>query len=111
MSQSTPYIVVHVSCGNGQQAQDIAQAVIAERLTACVQTLPIQSIYSWQGEVEEEGEYLLMMKTRIELYERLQSLIVELHDYDVPQIIALPILQGLPEYLQWIDDSVDQKTG
>ena len=108
-SQSYPYIVVHVTCGSAQQAQDIARAVIGERLAACVQTLPIQSIYTWQGEIAEDNEYLLLIKTRRDRFDRLQSLIVEHHDYEVPQIIALPILQGLHDYLSWIDDSVEPK--
>lgn len=83
----------------------IARQLIEEKCAACANVLPpIESIYWWQGKVEEGKETLVLFKTSEDGYERFQSTLRDLHPYAVPEIIALPINRGLPEYLQWVVD-------
>ncbi|MDR2838946.1 MAG: divalent-cation tolerance protein CutA, partial [Azonexus sp.] len=84
-------------------ANAIALAVVEEKLAACVNLLPrVQSIYRWQGAVESASEVPLWIKTTADRYAALEARIRELHPYDVPEIIAVPINQGLPAYLKWL---------
>lgn len=86
-----------------QCAQLVARTLVESRLAACVNVLPaVQSIYCWQGQIEEATEMTLLIKTTSQQYESLQRAIVKLHPYDVPEIIALPIVSGYEPYLQWI---------
>jgi periplasmic divalent cation tolerance protein len=88
-----------------EDADRIASAVVKNRVAACAQILgPIRSTYWWKGKVEEAGEWLLMMKTRGDLFSALEKEIRALHPYEVPEIIALPIVAGSPSYLKWIGD-------
>ncbi len=104
-SASADYLVVFVTCPP-DQASVIASRLVEDRLVACVNILPaIRSIYSWKGKTCDDQEALLIMKTRAALFERIRSRVVELHPYEVPEVIALPIAVGHPPYLQWIDDS------
>jgi periplasmic divalent cation tolerance protein len=102
------YILCLVTIDDSDRAEYIARILVEKRLTACVNILPrVRSIYSWKGEVCDESEKLMIMKTKGHLFERLQKEIRELHPYEVPEIIALNIDHGLPEYLRWIDESTD----
>ena len=84
-------------------AQLVARTLIESRLAACVNLLPaVQSIYRWQGKIEEATEITLLIKTTSQHYDSLQQVIVKLHPYDVPEIIAIPIVAGYAPYLQWI---------
>lgn len=84
-------------------AQSIAQALVERRLAACVNILaPCRSVYRWQGKVEEAGEIPLLIKSTATRYAELESALRELHPYEVPEIIALPIAAGLPAYLGWV---------
>ncbi|MEW6359144.1 MAG: divalent-cation tolerance protein CutA [Planctomycetota bacterium] len=99
------HIVVFVTAPNGEEAAKIARAVVEERLVACGNiTQGIRSIYRWQGKVCDDAEVLLIMKTRRDLFERLAARVKELHSYEVPEIIALPIVAGSAAYLKWIDE-------
>jgi periplasmic divalent cation tolerance protein len=87
-------------------AERIARAVVERRLAACVNVLPeVVSIYRWKGSVEREEERLLVMKTTSERFEALRRAIVELHPYEVPEVIALPVAAGHEPYLAWLDES------
>jgi periplasmic divalent cation tolerance protein len=98
--------IVMVTVGDGEEALSIARTLVEEKLAACVNMVPrIRSIYRWKGEICDEEEHLLIMKTRSELYPVLQNRIRQLHSYEVPEIIAFPIAEGLPEYLSWVMDS------
>lgn len=86
----------------------IAQALIQDKLAACVNMLPVESVYTWQGQVQQEREYQLLIKTHLANYPALEAKIRELHSYEVPEIIAVPILQGSAAYLQWIGETTGQ---
>jgi len=97
-------MLVTTTCPDKDAARKIAGLIIEARLAACVQLLPIDSIYTWKDNVCDESEILLLIKTKTTLYEQLQSLIWRNHAYDVPEIIQLPITGGLPAYMKWIDE-------
>jgi periplasmic divalent cation tolerance protein len=101
-----PYIVCLVTIDDPAKAANIARILVEKHLAACVNIIPeIQSIYSWKGQICDEKERLMIIKTRRTLFNELQAAVKELHPYEVPEIIAVDIQHGLPEYLQWINDS------
>jgi periplasmic divalent cation tolerance protein len=106
VNADTAHIVVLVATGSAEQARTIARASVERKLAACAQLFPIQSIYEWQGAIEEDNEHVLLLKTKRDAYDELEACINELHSYDVPEIIALPIVHGLGAYLQWMTDTV-----
>lgn len=87
-----------------EEAQSIARLLIEEKLAACVQLLPIESFYFWQGKTQNEAEVLLLIKTRTALFESAIARIKEIHSYTVPEIVAMPFAAGFAGYLNWIDD-------
>lgn len=92
------------TCPDQESAEKIARHLIASNLAACVNILPgILSIYSWQGQIESAQEQLLLIKANKDHYAGIESAITALHAYEVPEIIAVAIENGLPEYLNWID--------
>jgi periplasmic divalent cation tolerance protein len=105
----TDKIVVLVTCGSAKEARRIARALVENQLAACGNILEAQvrSIYRWKGKVETAKEYLLLIKTSRRRFAALQAEVKRLHSYDVPEIIALPIATGLPEYLRWIGECVN----
>jgi periplasmic divalent cation tolerance protein len=89
-------------------AQRIASALVAENLAACVNIVPgITSVYRWKGAIETAAELLLIIKTTLGVYTRLQDRIHALHPYELPEIIAVSVDQGLPDYLAWITTSLE----
>jgi periplasmic divalent cation tolerance protein len=87
-------------------APELARRIVEEKLAACVNVVAgVRSIYVWKGKVCDEGEALLVIKTRAALFEALRARVVELHPYEVPEVIELPILAGHTPYLKWLDDS------
>ena len=100
------YILCLVTIDDPEKAAFMARNLVEKRLVACVNIVPeIRSFYSWKGEICDESERLMFMKTRRDLFEKLRDAIRELHPYEIPEIICLDIDQGLPEYLRWIDAS------
>ncbi len=100
--------MIYVTTGSRAEAVNIARALVDERLVACANILgESQSIYRWQGKVEEAQEIVLIAKTRGELIEKVLARVKELHSYDVPCVAAYTMVTGLPEYLAWIH----QETG
>ena len=88
-----------------EAAERLASALVEEQLAACVNVLPgIQSVYRWQGALERSAETLLLAKTTAERYPALETRLRELHPYDLPEIIALPVERGLPGYLAWVSE-------
>jgi periplasmic divalent cation tolerance protein len=104
---SGQYGIVLVTAASRKEAEAIAQTLVKERLAACVNFMPIQSVYTWQGKVhQEEEEWQLMIKTDLNQFADLEAKIREIHSYEVPEIIALPILVGSQSYLNWISEMV-----
>lgn len=99
--------VVFVTAPSKEQAQTIARTLVEARLAACVSLLPIHSIYTWDGEVQMEDEWQLIIKSKLSMFAALKATICSIHPYEVPEIIALPIQAGSTPYLQWIADHVD----
>lgn len=103
MDTPTQALLVIANCPDEACANRIALAVVEAGLAACVNLLPrVQSVYRWQGAIESASEVPLLIKTTAGRYTELEAAIRELHPYDVPEIIALPIAQGLPAYLDWL---------
>ncbi len=100
------YSLVLVTTSSQLEAEKIAQTLVESKLAACVNILPIQSIYSWKGEIHNEPEFQLFIKTDLRHFETLVAKVRELHSYEVPEIIALPIVAGSQPYLNWIDEQV-----
>jgi periplasmic divalent cation tolerance protein len=100
------YGIVLVTTASEQEGMAIAQALVEAQLAACVSLVPIRSIYTWQGEVHNEPEWQLVIKTDLSLFATLESKIQDMHSYQVPEIIALPIVSGSQPYLQWITAQV-----
>ena len=101
------YIQVTTTTETKEQAQKIAQYLVETRLAACVQiTGPITSIYPWKSKVETANEWLCLIKTREELFEKVETTIKKMHSYETPEIIAVPIIKGSKEYLRWLDDEL-----
>jgi len=95
--------VVLVTIGNETDARAMARTLVGEGLAACVNVLgPINSIYRWHDAIEDEKEYLLLIKTRASLYGRVERRVKEMHSYDVPEVVALPIETGSASYLEWL---------
>jgi len=99
------YIQITTTTETKEQAQTIAQHLVAEKLVACVQiTGPIASIYRWKGKVETANEWLCLIKTREDFFSKVEAAIKKLHSYETPEIIAVPIVKGSSEYLSWLND-------
>lgn len=96
------FVVVQTTVDGEDKAQDLARRLVEERLAACVQYTSIRSVYRWEGAVESAQEFLLQAKTRADLAGRLTERIQALHDYEVPEIVAIPIVYGSKAYLDWI---------
>ena len=95
--------LVLVTAPTAREARTLARVVVGERLAACVNVVgPLRSIYRWQGKVEQAREYLLLIKTRPGLYPKLERRILELHSYDVPEVLAVPLDSGARPYLAWL---------
>ena len=98
-----PSQLIFCSVPNQATADKITRLLLEQQLVACVNIFPaVQSVYRWQGKIESADELLLMMKSEQHCYHAIESLIVSQHPYEIPEVIAVSIEQGLPSYLQWI---------
>lgn len=103
-------IVVLCACGDETEASRVANTLIDDRLAACVNALPaMQSVYRWKGKVETAREVLLLIKTTHDRFPALRDRILELHSYETPEIIALPIVAGAETYLAWLREQVSSE--
>jgi len=101
------HVVVLVTTGSREEADRIGRALVDERLAACANVVAgIASTYWWRGRVEQAGETLLILKTRQDRLAALTARVRALHAYSVPEVIAVPVSGGNPDYLAWIDDAV-----
>ncbi len=102
-------ILVLNTCPNQETAQQIAEHLVQHRLAACVNIVPgLLSVYHWQGKVETDKELLLIIKTQAGRYTEVETAIRQLHPYELPEVVAVPIDQGLPDYLDWINQTVSK---
>ena len=96
------FLVVYITA-SGENARDLASALVRDRLAACVNRVSgVESTYTWDGRVERDTEDLLIVKTRADLFDRLKERVQALHSYDVPEIIAVPVVEGSESYLGWM---------
>lgn len=99
--------VVLSTCPTKESAEQLANRIVQAELAACVSVIPgLRSYYRWHGKVESSDEHLLLIKSRIDVFDALQSLITSQHPYELPEIIAVPITTGSAPYLDWLDASV-----
>jgi periplasmic divalent cation tolerance protein len=107
----TDKIIVMTSTGSGDEARRIADALVERRQAACVNILKgVESIYRWKGKTEEAQEWMLLVKTTTDVFDKVCETIRELHSYELPECISIPIADGRADYMKWIDDSVQPKS-
>lgn len=100
----TDKIVIFSSCDSEEEAVKIARGLLEKRLAACVNILPgARSLYHWKGEIEDAREWILMIKSRRDLFEGLRAELQRLHSYEIAECLALPIVDGSESYLAWLD--------
>jgi periplasmic divalent cation tolerance protein len=99
---SSPYAIVTTTCALRGDAEMIARQLVEQGLAACVQIFPIDSIYKWQGAIEQAQELMLFCKIKAEDYGAVETAILVLHPYETPEIVQIAIDKGAPAYLQWI---------
>lgn len=103
------FIAVLITVPNTEEGERISRALVGEKLAACVNVIDnVRSIYRWQGKVEDEREVLLIAKTRRELFGALRDRVLELHSYDVPEVVALPVVEGSRGYLGWLEEETER---
>jgi periplasmic divalent cation tolerance protein len=107
MGTNTNYIIVLVTTPNKMEAEKIAQSLLTEKLIACANIInPVISFFHWSGKVERAEECLVVMKSRLDLFGELAERLKGLHSYEVPEILALPIIEGSNAYLEWMDQTL-----
>lgn len=110
MKVMNQFIQVMTTTETKEQAQIIARHLVEKKLAACVQISDaVESTYLWKGNIETSREFHCLIKTQEDLFGRVQEVIKKLHSYETPEIIALPIINGSPDYLQWLEESLAQK--
>lgn len=99
----TRYVQIETTTDSQEEADRLAKELVGQRLAACVQTLgPMTSTYWWEGQIEQSKEFLLLCKTTEDHIEQVKAAISDIHSYDVPEILVLPIQSGAEKYLEWI---------
>jgi len=103
-------IVIFITAAGEEEAAVLARTLVEAKLAACVNMVSnVRSIYAWKGSIEDDREHLMIVKTQRHLFDRLAAKVREMHSYDVPEIIALPIVEGSPDYLKWLQEATDYK--
>ncbi len=109
MAPPGPYCLVLSTCPDPDSAKAIAHTLVEGKLAACVNIVPgLRSIYTWQGKVESADEQLLLIKTRADHYSRVEAAIHKHHPYELPEVVSVPIETGSPDYLAWIDATLNK---
>lgn len=104
------YIQIHWTCGSIDEAREMAHRLVKERLVACANIIPwVESIFMWNNEIDVAQESKVIFKTRSQLFEKVKELILQHAKYEVPEILQLPISDGNPDYLRWLDESLEKK--
>ena len=99
------YCSIYITTEDEDEARRIGKTLVEEKLAACVNIHPIKSIYRWEGEIQEEGEVAMLVKTKAELADKVMERVKQLHSYEVPCIVSFSIDKGNPDYLNWIEES------
>src|SRR6185295_18339290 len=100
----TDKIVVFSTCDSEEQAAQIARELVEQKLAACVNILPgARSVYRWKGQIEDTAEWMLIIKSRRDLMDKLRAVIGKIHTYEVPELLAVPVVDGSESYLAWLD--------
>jgi periplasmic divalent cation tolerance protein len=108
MNDNNDILVVYTTCDSDEQARSLAEILVSQKLVACVNILPqIQSVYIWNDEIQQDEEWLLVMKTHRRRYTELEQTLLACHPYEVPEIIALPVVAGSKDYLDWLTNTVE----
>jgi len=106
----TDKIVVFSTCQTEEEARKLARHLVEKRLAACVNLVPgVRSVYWWKDQIEEGAEFLLVIKSRRDLLPRLTAELSKVHSYQVPEVIALAVVDGSRRYLEWMDRELEQK--
>lgn len=105
MSGAIEHVVVQVTTGSREEAERIARGAVQQRLAASAQVGRLDTWYRWEGEVREAEEHLVSLFTRRERFEAIARFVDEHHDYVLPQVVAVPLCEGTPAFLRWIDDA------
>jgi periplasmic divalent cation tolerance protein len=101
----TDKIVVFTTCGSEEEARKLASALIEKRMAACVNiSSPVTSVYRWKGVLEQAQEWMLIIKSRRERFEELRQVLEAAHSYELPEVLALPVVDGSPNYLTWVEE-------
>ncbi|GJQ59539.1 MAG: divalent-cation tolerance protein CutA [Candidatus Scalindua sp. AMX11] len=96
-------IVIFITTSSLDEAKKLGRTLVEEKLAACSNIMsPVHSIYHWQGELCDDEEALMVLKTKRELFSQIETRVKELHSYEVPEIIAMPIIEGSENYLSWL---------
>jgi len=104
----TDKIVVLSTCANAEEAERIGRLLLEQHLAACVTVLPeIRSIYRWKGALESAGECMLLIKTARSHFQSLSAALRQAHSYELPELLAIPVLDGSPEYLEWLGKNLE----
>lgn len=105
------FLQISTTTSSQEDAERIARTLIEKRLAACVQIVaPVKSVYRWKGNIETVQEWLCLIKTTGDLFQQVSQTIRAIHPYETPEIIAIPIIDGSPDYLCWIQDSTNANT-
>ena len=105
------HCIVLCTVPDAATGESLARALVEAHVAACVNIFPgLTSIYRWKGEVHQDHELLLIAKTRRDRFEELRVMLSGLHPYELPEIIAVPLIDGLPAYLSWIDHTLERPT-
>lgn len=100
----TDKIVVLNTCSSAEEAESLARKLVEQHLAACVSVVsPVKSFYRWKGEIANDTEWLLLIKTSRGLFDQIKTVLETSHTYELPEVIALPIVEGAPNYLAWLD--------
>lgn len=107
----TDKIVVFSTCAGEEEAAKLARALVEERLAACVSVIPgVRSFYQWKGALESSSECLLVIKSSHDLFAQLGAALERMHSYELPEVIALPVVDGSPPYLAWLEANIRHTT-
>ena len=101
------YVIVFMTVPDEKEVTKIVRSLLKERLIACANIVgPVSSLFWWEGKIDKASEFLVIMKSRKDLFKKLSERVKELHSYEVPEVIALPVIEGLPSYLNWLGASL-----